>query len=587
MITPKQLKSMADNKKDDVDQPPSMSSVLSQMIANAPQPHSVLPPTNWTPDRHSSVQPVNDVLLSEYERAISTSTPPEAPVWTPDRHTVHGIQATAPGSSQPVSSLAITTPPLLKIVSITNLGSTSTPNLDSIPNIKGRSECVMEISPKVVGWVIGHGGSRIKDTMNECGAKIWIDQESMAESEARVVYVGGLRDHVQQAVERIKEMVLDAPLSVTAGIDPGDAIRSPSTALSSKVPAATPPSASTTQTDEDWQRFRMQKGMNVKSTRPPLAASDITLLQRIIIEGRHIGKEPGTLKSHVGTMLKQTGPQKFENKAVRQEFIAQAIEMGVVYESGEGGHTSLNLNEAYENNLTTNMWGVIIDAHPVTGEPHATEEGGLKEPPRASPTSVQASEAILYKQVWGDNQAYEGAAANKYDQGAVFPYPEESEVIPSPPRASPTSAPSSSDGILYKSTTWGGQQEEGAANYGMSPYDQGVFNYPEESKVPTPPGLASSLAPASEKTFGAIHDVFAKLGDPAADYGIDNNKYGGDKSYTPFYNKSSSSTTLLTPSAFQSLESAFKPMPGETSFGETKLAEDSDEGSPFLFKYSY
>jgi len=523
VITPKQLKSMADNKKDDVDQPPSMSSVLSQMIANAPQPHSVLPPTNWTPDRHSSVQPVNDVLLTEYERAISTSTPPEAPVWTPDRHNV-----------QQVSSVAVTTPPLLKFVSITNLGSTSTPNLDSIPSKKGLAECVMQMSPKVVGWVIGHGGSRIKDMMNECGVKIWIDQESMAESEARVVYVGGIRHSVQQAVERIKDMVLEAPLSVTAGIDPGDAI----------------------------------------SSRPPLSASDITLLQRIIIEGRHIGKEPGTLKSHVGTMLKQTGPQKFENKAVRQEFIAQAIDMGVVYESGEGGHTSLHLCEAYENNLTTNMWGVIIDTDNVTGE--------LKEPPRASPTSVQASEAILYKQVWGDNQTYEGTAATKYDQGAVFPYPEESSgVIPSPPRTSPTA---SSDGILYKSTTWGGQQEEGTANYGMSSYDQGVYNYHEESKVSTPPGLgASSLAPASEKTFGAIHDVFAKLGDPQAanEYGLENNKYGGGKSYTPLYNKSSTSTTLLTPSAFQSLESAFKPMPGD------KLAEETDEGSPFLFKYSY
>jgi len=234
------------------------------------------------------------------------------------------------------------------------------------------------------------------------------------------------------------------------------------------------------------------------------------------------------------------------------------------------------------------MWGVIIDAHPVTGEPHE-DGGGLKEPPRASPTSVQASEAILYKQVWGD-QTYEGATANKYDQGALFPYPEESGVIPSPPRTSPTSAAPSSDGILYKSTMWGSQQEEGAANYGMSSYDQGVYNYSEESKVSTPPGLASSLAPASEQTFGAIHDVFAKLGDPnqaANDYGLDN-KYGGDKSYTPLYNNSStSSTTLLTPSAFQSFESAFKPMPGETSFGETKLAEESDEGSPFLFKYSY
>ena len=116
---------------------------------------------------------------------------------------------------QPVSTAP---PPLLAIVSRTNLDSTS--------NKKGVAECVMQMSPKVVGWVIGKGGSRIKEMMEESGAKIWIDQESMEETQARVVYVSGRRTSVQQAVQRIKEMVLEAPISVTAGADPGDAILS-------------------------------------------------------------------------------------------------------------------------------------------------------------------------------------------------------------------------------------------------------------------------------------------------------------------------------------------------------------------------
>jgi len=138
---------------------------------------------------------------------------------------------------QPVSTAP---PPLLVIVSRTNLDSTSSK--------KGVAECVMQMSPKVVGWVIGKGGSRIKDMMEESGAKIWIDQESMEETQARVVYVSGRRTSVQQAVQRIKEMVLEAPISVTAGADPGDAILSSdapqnlSVASLTTIPAAVPAS---------------------------------------------------------------------------------------------------------------------------------------------------------------------------------------------------------------------------------------------------------------------------------------------------------------------------------------------------------
>jgi hypothetical protein len=72
------------------------------------------------------------------------------------------------------------------------------------------------MSPAVVGWVIGKGGQRIRDMMEESGAKIWIDQESMAADEARVVYVSGRRSSVDLAVKMVKDLVAKAPLAANA-----------------------------------------------------------------------------------------------------------------------------------------------------------------------------------------------------------------------------------------------------------------------------------------------------------------------------------------------------------------------------------
>jgi len=75
-----------------------------------------------------------------------------------------------------------------------------------------RCECVMHMSPTVVGWVIGKGGTRIRDLMDSSGAKIWIDQDSMGPSDPRVMYVSGQRRAVDVAVRMIQELVAKAPV---------------------------------------------------------------------------------------------------------------------------------------------------------------------------------------------------------------------------------------------------------------------------------------------------------------------------------------------------------------------------------------
>ena len=75
-----------------------------------------------------------------------------------------------------------------------------------------RSECVMQLAPHVVGWVIGKGGQRIRDLMEDSGAKVWIDQDSMGAQYMRIVYVSGSEVSVNAAVKTIKDLVSSAPM---------------------------------------------------------------------------------------------------------------------------------------------------------------------------------------------------------------------------------------------------------------------------------------------------------------------------------------------------------------------------------------
>ena len=97
--------------------------------------------------------------------------------------------------------------PLLKVVSKNNRVTT--------PGQTPRYECVMHMAPSVVGWVIGKGGQRIRDLMEESGAKVWIDQDSMGPNDMRVVYVSGNKKSIELAVTMVKDLVAKAPVGGT------------------------------------------------------------------------------------------------------------------------------------------------------------------------------------------------------------------------------------------------------------------------------------------------------------------------------------------------------------------------------------
>jgi hypothetical protein len=117
--------------------------------------------------------------------------------------------------------------PLLKVVkqtTITNNSSNSQSpfsNPNSSHNNKqnqypgGRAECVMHMSPVIIGWVIGKGGQRIRDIMEEASARIWIDQnENNIQADGyRVVYVSGGKKNVETAIKLLKDLISKAPIN--------------------------------------------------------------------------------------------------------------------------------------------------------------------------------------------------------------------------------------------------------------------------------------------------------------------------------------------------------------------------------------
>ena len=106
--------------------------------------------------------------------------------------------------------------PLLKLISTTYNIQTKSSGGQNV----SRSECVMHMAPSVVGWVIGKGGQRIRDLMEESGARVWIDQDSMVPSDMRIVYVSGTRKAIDTAVRMVKDLVAKAPVGgSTLGIN--------------------------------------------------------------------------------------------------------------------------------------------------------------------------------------------------------------------------------------------------------------------------------------------------------------------------------------------------------------------------------
>lgn len=99
---------------------------------------------------------------------------------------------------------------------------------------------------------------------------------------------------------------------------------------------------------------------------PPLSPddqwkADVELLQKIIVDGAHVGtSDPGTMKAHVGNMLRQLNPLRFPDRAVVKQFLAKAVREGIVLESGEGGTKALHLPSDFAG--VTNRYPTIDQA---------------------------------------------------------------------------------------------------------------------------------------------------------------------------------------------------------------------------------
>jgi KH domain len=74
-----------------------------------------------------------------------------------------------------------------------------------------RADTVVQIKSRLVGWMIGKGGQRIRDIMEESGAKIWIDQETAKGQEWRNVNISGDATSREIAVRLINDIVENAP----------------------------------------------------------------------------------------------------------------------------------------------------------------------------------------------------------------------------------------------------------------------------------------------------------------------------------------------------------------------------------------
>ncbi|GKY91988.1 hypothetical protein MPSEU_000170400 [Mayamaea pseudoterrestris] len=121
---------------------------------------------------------------------------------------------TRPGARTPVEPTINRHSDLLKIVSHSHCKIPTLPSSQRRTQAAtvARSECVMHMSPNIVGYVIGRGGQRIRDLMEESGARVWIDQDSMSPSDHRIVYISGSRKCVDAAMKMMMDLAGKAPL---------------------------------------------------------------------------------------------------------------------------------------------------------------------------------------------------------------------------------------------------------------------------------------------------------------------------------------------------------------------------------------
>mmetsp|Transcript_8771 Transcript_8771/g.14936 ORF Transcript_8771/g.14936 Transcript_8771/m.14936 type:complete len:572 (+) Transcript_8771:148-1863(+) len=73
------------------------------------------------------------------------------------------------------------------------------------------STFVMDISPSVVGWIIGRSGIRIKEIQSYTGCKMWVDQD-VPNDQPRKIYFHGSKQSIEAAVARVNDLVQTAPI---------------------------------------------------------------------------------------------------------------------------------------------------------------------------------------------------------------------------------------------------------------------------------------------------------------------------------------------------------------------------------------
>jgi hypothetical protein len=94
------------------------------------------------------------------------------------------------------------------------------------PDMKrNESTFVMDISPSVVGWIIGRSGIRIKEIQAQTGCKMWVDQD-VPNDQPRKIYFHGNKVNIDAAVHRVSELVQTAPILASAGAVSGKGLTS-------------------------------------------------------------------------------------------------------------------------------------------------------------------------------------------------------------------------------------------------------------------------------------------------------------------------------------------------------------------------
>jgi hypothetical protein len=84
---------------------------------------------------------------------------------------------------------------------------------------------VMDISPSVVGWIIGRSGIRIKEIQAQTGCKMWVDQD-VPNDQPRKIYFHGNKVNIDAAVSRVSELVQSAPILASASVTSGRGLTS-------------------------------------------------------------------------------------------------------------------------------------------------------------------------------------------------------------------------------------------------------------------------------------------------------------------------------------------------------------------------